>query len=944
MIKEMPKTYQPQAFEQDIYRCWEENECFKARRDPEKKHRQFTIVMPPPNITGELHMGHALDDTLQDALIRYHRMKGDPTLWLPGTDHAAIATENRIAERLHEEGLSKKTIGREAFLKRAWEWRDLYGGRITEQIRRLGASCDWSRERFTMDEGLSRAVNVFFERLYQKGLIYRGNRIINWCTTCKTALSDAEVEYEEQAGKLWFIRYPGEDGSAGVVVATTRPETMLGDTGVAAHPDDPRYAHLKDTRVILPLMDRPIPVIFDEYVEKEFGTGAVKMTPAHDPNDFEIAVRHGLPFLRVINDDGTMNENAGPYQGLSGLEAREKILKDLEARGLLVKTEAYTHNVGGCYRCHHTVEPLLSLQWFVKMKPLAEPAIRAVKNKKDKTDGESIVREKPNGEKADEDKSRSDEADGGYGKIRFLPQRFESVYLNWMENIRDWCISRQLWWGHRIPAYYCDECGEMTVSADAPQTCKCGARLRQDEDVLDTWFSSALWPFSTLGWPGQTDDLQYFYPTSTLVTAYDIIFFWVARMIFSGIELTGKSPFDTVMIHGLIRDEKGRKMSKSLGNGINPLDVIDTHGADALRFSLVYGLASGNDINFSMDRVEAARNFANKVYNASRFVLINLEGEESIGGKALDLSDQWILTRLNDCVRETTAHMEAYDLGLAASCVYDFAWSEFCDWYIEWAKPRLLGDGAQKKTAQAVLLHCLKGLLKLLHPFMPFVTESIWRELPSGTNEIPPSESGEASEKGLLMISAWPEYDETLYFPKEAALCSGIMEAIKSVRGLRAEMKVEPSRRVRLVIKPADEEWRAALRGSESAFQRLCGAASIEATSNKEGIEAGDGKGSAEVIENKDSTTVKTVSIVCPAAEIFIPLGDLVDIARERVRLEKEKQSIENEIFRAEKMLNNPGYLSKAPEALIAATREKLEQNRRMLEKVTLRFEEAQLP
>lgn len=875
MQKEMPKTYQPQEFEKEMYKGWEENGYFVANPVPGKK--PFTIVMPPPNITGELHMGHALDGTVQDILTRFHRMKGDPTLWLPGTDHAAIATEARIVNAMAEEGITKQSIGREGFLKRAWAWKDTYGGRISEQFRRLGASCDWSRERFTMDEGLSHAVNEVFVRLYEKGLIYRGDRIINWCPCCKTALSDAEVEYEEQQSKLWHIRYPAEDGSEGVVIATTRPETMLGDTGVAVHPDDPRYAHLRGKRVILPLMNRAIPVVFDTYADPAFGTGAVKMTPAHDPNDFEVAMRHHLEILRVMNDDGSMNENAGIYQGMGGLEARKRIVASLDEQGYLIKVEPYTHNVGTCYRCHKTVEPLVSRQWFVKMKPLAEPAIEVVKN----------------------------------GETKFLPQRFEKVYLNWMENIRDWCISRQLWWGHRIPAYYCDACGEMVVQRTAPHACPaCGQPMRQDEDVLDTWFSSALWPFSTLGWPDNTDDLQYFYPTSVLVTAYDIIFFWVARMIFSGISQMGKTPFHTVMIHGLLRDEKGRKMSKSLGNGINPLALIDTYGADALRFSLVYGVASGNDMNFSVDKVEAARNFANKVYNASRFVLMNLNEAESLTNKTLELADQWILTRLNACVAETTTHLDTCELVYAAQCVYDFAWSEFCDWYIEWAKPRMLAeDVAQRKTVQAVLLHCLKGLLRLLHPFMPFLTESIWQQLPG--------------VEGSIMLSDWPAFDAAIDFPEEAAACTGIMDVIRAVRVLRAEMKVEPSRRIRLLAIPVSNHWQDALLSSENAFQRLCGASSIES------------------IKSAKDITVKTVSIVCPTAEILIPMGDLVDAQKELARLEKEKQTIENEIKRAEGMLSNAGYLEKAPPALIETTKEKLVSSRQMLEAVVRRIEEA---
>ncbi len=874
MKAEMPKTYQPQQFEAEMYREWEEKGYFTARRVPGKK--PFTIVMPPPNITGQLHMGHAMDGAMQDILTRYHRMKGDPTLWLPGTDHAAIATEARIVGAMAQEGLSKEDIGRDAFLARAWAWREKYGGRIVEQFRRLGASCDWSRERFTMDEGLSRAVAEVFVRLYDKGLIYRGERIINWCPECRTTLSDVEVEFEEQNSQLWHIRYPGEDGSEGVIVATTRPETMLGDTGVAVHPDDDRYTRLRGKNVMLPILNRPIPVVFDEYVEKEFGTGAVKMTPAHDPNDFDVAQRHNLPLLRVMNDDGTMNENAGPYAGMGALDCRKAVVAELEKQGLLIKVEPYTHNVGTCYRCHHTVEPLASRQWFERMKPLAEPAIDVVKE----------------------------------GKTAFVPPRFEKIYLNWMENIRDWCISRQLWWGHRIPAYHCDACGEMVVAKEAPAACpKCGQPMRQDSDVLDTWFSSALWPFSTLGWPEETEDLAYFYPTTALVTGYDIIFFWVARMIFSGIEQMGETPFDTVLIHGLVRDAQGRKMSKSLDNGIDPQEIIDEYGADALRFALVFGVSSGNDMSFSTEKVEAARNFANKVYNASRFVLMNLDGDEPLGGKALELADKWILTRLTACARDMTAHFDEYDLGLAAQRIYDFAWSEFCDWYIEWAKPRLM-DGAPeaKKTAQAVLLHCLKGLLRLLHPIMPFLTESIWQALP-GTD-------------GTIMLADWPLPDAALDFPAEAAECEGIMEAIRTVRALRAEMKVEPSRRVRLLAIPAEARWAEALKASEQAFQRLAGASAVE------------------IIQSAASVAEKTVSVVCPAAEILIPLGDLVDAAKELARLAKEKAGVENEIRRAEGMLNNAGYLAKAPAELVETTRAKLAESRTMLIAIERRMEE----
>ena len=695
---DMPTRFDPQAIESDIYKAWEESGAFVAHRVEGKK--PFTIVMPPPNITGQLHMGHALDCILQDAPIRYHRMKGDPTLWLPGTDHAAIATEVKIVDAMRKEGLTKESLGREKFLERAWDWKKEYGGRIVNQQRRMGISCDWSRERFTMDEGCSRAVREVFVRLYEKDLIYRGQRMINWCPSCQSALSDAEVVYKEQDSHLWYIRYPGADGGEGVVVATTRPETMLGDTGVAVNPKDERYTELVGKKVILPIMNREIPVVADDYVEMEFGTGAVKMTPAHDPNDFEVAQRHNLEIITVTNDDGTMNENAGSYNGMDPMECRKAVVAELEKLGYLVKIEDYKHNVGFCYRHEQTVvEPRLSEQWFVKMKPLAEPAIAAVRE----------------------------------GKTKFVPDRFSKIYYNWMENIRDWCISRQLWWGHRIPAWYCDDCGEMSVSRTDLTTCpKCGsAHIRQDEDVLDTWFSSALWPFSTLGWPDETEDLKYFYPTTMLVTGYDIIFFWVARMIFSGVEHMGETPFETVLIHGLVRDEQGRKMSKSLGNGVDPLEVVDEYGADALRFSLVMGVSPGNDTRYSRDKVESARNFANKVWNASRFVLMNVAERNEIDPAKLEIADKWILSRLQIAIREISDHMEDGDFGLAATKIYDFAWSEFCDWYIELSKARLLGeDGESKETVKAVLLYVLESLIKLLHPFMPFLTEQVYKYLP----------------------------------------------------------------------------------------------------------------------------------------------------------------------------------------------------------------------
>ena len=864
---EMEKVFNPQEIEGELYQEWEESGYFTAHRDEGK--RPFTIVMPPPNITGQLHMGHAMDGVMQDALTRYHRMLGDATLWLPGTDHASIATEVKIVEQMKKEGLTKEQIGREAFLARAWDWKKEYGGRIARQTRRLGASCDWSRERFTMDAGCSDAVIEVFNRLYEKGLIYRGDRIINWCPVCKTALSDAEVEFEEQASHIWHIRYPGERGD--VVVATTRPETMLGDTGVAVNPNDPRYTGLIGKTVTLPLVNREIPIVADDYVDMAFGTGAVKMTPAHDPNDFEVAQRHGLAILRVMNDDGSMNENAGKYAGMASLACRKAVVDELKALGLLVKVEDYSHNVGTCYRCHTTVEPLVSRQWFVKMKPLAEPAIAAVRE----------------------------------GKTQIVPERFEKTYFNWMENIRDWCISRQLWWGHRIPAWYCKDCGETVVARKAPATCpKCGcAHLHQDEDVLDTWFSSALWPFSTLGWPEQTADLKYFYPTDVLVTGYDIIFFWVARMIFSGIEQMGEPPFHTVLIHGLVRDAQGRKMSKSLGNGVDPLEVIERYGADALRFSLVMGVSPGNDMRFSTDKVESARNFANKIWNASRFVLMNLDGYESLEGKALELPDQWILTRFNETVDEVTQHLNHYDLGLAAQKIYDFAWSEFCDWYIELAKARLQGEG--KPAACAVLIHVLTGILKLLHPFMPFLTDAVYRYLPGA--------------EGTIMLADWPRADAHRY-AQEAGRMEGIMEIIRAVRNLRAEMNVAVGRRAHLILSPK-EGWRDALAGAEAYFKRLAWVSELSLT------QAGE------------PAPEKTVSAVCAAAELYIPLGDLVDIQKEIARLEKELKGLEGEIARAQGKLGNPGFVNKAPAALVEQEKAKLEVNRGMLSSLKERID-----
>ena len=856
---DMATRFNPQEIEADLYKAWEESGAFVAHRVEGKK--PFTIVMPPPNITGQLHMGHAMDCVLQDAPIRYHRMKGDPTLWLPGTDHAAIATEVRIVNEMRKEGLTKESIGREAFLERAWNWKKEYGGRIVHQQRKMGISCDWSRERFTMDEGCSRAVREVFVRLYEKGLIYRGNRMVNWCPACQSAISDAEVVYKDVASHLWYIRYPGADGSEGVVVATTRPETMLGDTGVAVNPADERYTDLVGKKVILPIMNKEIPVVADDYVEMDFGTGAVKMTPAHDPNDFEVAQRHNLEIITVTNDDGTMNENAGRFAGMDPMACRKAVVDELEQLGLLVKIEDYSHNVGFCYRHGDTpVEPRLSEQWFVKMKTLAEPAIAAVRE----------------------------------GRTKFVPERFSKMYYNWMENIRDWCISRQLWWGHRIPVWYCDDCGEMTVSREDPTACpKCGGKLHQDEDVLDTWFSSALWPFSTLGWPDNTEDLKYFYPTNMLVTGYDIITFWVSRMMVSGIEQMGETPFETVLIHGLVRDELGRKMSKSLGNGVDPLEVVEEYGADALRFSLVMGVSPGNDTRYSRDKVEAARNFANKVWNASRFVLMNVNERKEFDPAKLETADKWVLSRLQEAIRDVSDHMEDGDFGLAATKIYDFAWSEFCDWYIELSKSRLLGeDGESKDTVKAVLLYVIENLLKLLHPFMPFLTEQVYKYLPDS--------------EGFLMLQKWPEYNEAFLFAEDEQKMQGIMEIIRTIRNLRSEMNVAPGKRTRLMLLPGDG-WKETLEGGDGYFRRLAGASEVE------------------ILSDRNQVTGKTVSAVVAAGELFIPLGDLVDFEKEIARLTKELENLKKETARSEGMLKNQGFLAKAPAHLVQQEKDKLE-------------------
>ena len=871
----MEKVYSPSQIEDRIYEKWESSGAFKPVIDPAKK--PFTIVMPPPNITGQLHIGHALDEMPQDVLIRYHRMKGDPTLWVPGTDHAAIATEVKVVESLAKEGLTKHDIGREKFLERTWEWKKEYGGRIVRQLRKLGVSCDWSRERFTMDEGLSRAVRETFVRLYEKGLIYRGKRMINWCPACQSALSDAEVEYVEQQSFLWHIRYPGPDGRD-IVVATTRPETMLGDTAVCVNPKDERYTDLVGKTVLLPIMNKQIPIVADDYAEMEFGTGAVKMTPAHDPNDYEVALRHNLDVICVLTEDGHMNENAGRFQGMTTMECRKAVVKELEDEGYLVKVEPYTHNVGTCYRHHDTVvEPYLSDQWFVSMKPLAEPAIDVAKN----------------------------------GQLQFVPDRFRKTYLNWMENIRDWCISRQLWWGHRIPAFYCDTCGEMFVSREDLTTCpKCGAPLRQDEDVLDTWFSSALWPFSTLGWPDETEDFKYFYPNSVLSCGYDIIFFWLARMVFSGIEQTGKLPFHTALFHGLVRDAQGRKMSKSLGNGIDPIEIINKYGADALRFSLSINVSPGSDIRLSEEKVESYRNFANKIWNAARFVLMNLQGftPEGIPTDKLTLADQWILTQFQSAARDITENLEAFDLGYAATRIYDFAWSTFCDWYIEIAKQGLYGDDpVRKKTTQEVLYYVLIGILKLLHPFMPFITEEIYGYLPG--------------VDGMLISAQWPEIRPEYDFPAEAARMEGIMEIVRTIRNMRAEMNVAPGRRASLILKP-HEGWKDALSTAEGYFTRLAFASSLT------------------ILDPSSPNPEKSASAVTEACELFMPLGELVDVEKELKRLEKDKKSLEGEIARASGKLSNPGFLSKAPANLVEQEKTKLETNKQLLEKLAARIQE----
>lgn len=859
MSKELAKAYEPKEVEDRIYDFWMKGKYFHAEVDPKKK--PYTIVIPPPNITGQLHLGHAMDETLQDTLIRWRRMQGYSALWLPGTDHASIATEAKIVEAMRKEGITKEEIGREKFLERAWAWKDQYGGRIVEQLKKLGSSCDWDRLRFTMDEGCNKAVNHVFKKLYDKGLIYRGERIINWCPHCKTSISDAEVVFEEKEGSFWHLRYPLSDGSGYIELATTRPETMLGDTAVAVHPDDERYKALVGKTVILPLVNKEIPIIADSYVEQDFGTGVVKITPAHDPNDFEVGLRHNLPVINVMDDGGVINENGGKYAGMPALEARKQIVKDLDEAGFLIKIEPIKHNVGTCYRCGTVVEPRVSTQWFVKMEPLAKPAIDAVKD----------------------------------GDIRFIPERMDKVYYNWMENIKDWCISRQLWWGHQIPAWYC-ECGETIVSETVPTVCpKCGGtHLTRDPDTLDTWFSSALWPFSTLGWPDNTEELKYFYPTNTLVTGYDIIFFWVARMIFSGLEHMGEVPFNTVFFHGLIRDAQGRKMSKSLGNGVDPLDVISVYGADALRFTLVTGNSPGNDLRFSEEKVSASRNFANKIWNAARFILMNIEGKDIDCAlpKKLYTSDKWILNRFNNVTAAVTENLEKFELGMAVSKLYDFIWDDFCDWYIELAKIRMNGaDEESADSARRVLVWTMSNTLKLLHPFMPYITEEIWQTLPH---------DGEA-----LIVAKWPEYDEALSFPQEAKNLENVMALIRAIRTRRNEMNVPPSKKAHIYIDTAHP----APYGEASEF--------IARLAYGSKVEIGTG-----------FDVQGAVTAVTDDAKALLPMDDLVDKAAETARLNKELANAQKQLDTVKAKLANEKFTSKAPQNVIdgvKANGEKLE-------------------
>ncbi|MGN0622560.1 MAG: valine--tRNA ligase [Oscillospiraceae bacterium] len=865
MKKELSKLYEPSQVEDKIYKFWQDNNYFHAERDSQKK--PYTIVIPPPNVTGQLHMGHALDETLQDILIRWKRMSGYSALWLPGTDHAAIATEAKIVEAMRKEGITKEDLGRDGFMERAWAWKEQYGGRIVEQLKKLGSSCDWERERFTMDEGCSKAVKEVFVKYYNKGLIYRGERMINWCPHCKTSLSDAEVTFEDQAGHFWHLRYPLKDGSGYVELATTRPETLLGDTAVAVNPNDERYKDIVGKTLILPLVGREIPVVADDYVEMDFGTGVVKITPAHDPNDFEVGKRHDLEVINVMTDDAKIVDDYPDYAGMDRYEARKKIVEDLEKGGFLVKVEEHQHNVGTCYRCGTTVEPKVSTQWFVKMKPLAQPAIDAVKN----------------------------------GETKFVPERFEKIYFHWLENIRDWCISRQIWWGHQIPAFYCDDCGEMVVTKESSAVCpKCGKPMRQDPDTLDTWFSSALWPFSTLGWPDEnSEDFKYFYPTNTLVTGYDIIPFWVMRMMFSGIECTGKVPFDTVLIHGLVRDSQGRKMSKSLGNGIDPLEIIDQYGADALRFMLATGNAPGNDMRFIEEKVKASRNFANKVWNAARFIMMNLPD----GFKAdklpenLNVEDKWIVSKFNTLAKEINQNLEAFELGVAVQKLYDFIWDVYCDWYIELTKPRITAGGDTALTAQTVLVWVMKGMLKLLHPFMPYITEEIWQAL--------------VNDGSAIIVSDFPVYDETLDFAEDEAKFEKIITAIKGIRATRSDMNVPPSVKAKVYIETAYAD---VFEAGRMFFERLASASEVDI---------------ADKWDIPDSVTVVT-----DAARIFIPLSDIVDTEKELARLNKEKKAVQKDLDFLGGKLSNQGFLAKAPEKLIEAEKAKLAKAQEKMAKI----------
>lgn len=882
MSTSIPSKYNPKEFEDKIYKIWLDEKCFRAEINKEKK--PFTIVMPPPNITGQLHMGHALDQTLQDVLIRWKRMIGYEALWLPGSDHASIATEVKVVERLKkEEGKTKEDIGRDEFLKRAWRWKEEFGGRIVEQVKKLGNSCDWSRERFTMDEGCNEAVTEFFIRLYEKGLIYKGKRIINWCPDCLTTLSDIEVEHEDTAGKYYYVKYPYVDNNDEYfIIATTRPETIFGDVAIAVHPDDERYKHLIGRKVTVPLVGREIPIIADEYPDMEKGTGALKITPAHDPNDFEIGLRHNLDQISCMNEDGTMNEVAGKYQGMNRFECREAFVKELEEKGYLSKTEDTDHNVGTCYRCHNIIEPRISDQWFVKMKPLAGPALKVVEDK----------------------------------EMQLVPDRFTKIYNHWLENIRDWCISRQLWWGHRIPAYYCQDCNEMMVQKEAPEKCrKCGStNIIQDEDVLDTWFSSGLWPFSTLGWPHETEDLKYFYPTDVLVTGYDIIFFWVIRMVFSALEVTGQSPFKYTFIHGLVRDAEGRKMSKSLGNGIDPLEVIDNYGADALRFMLMTGISPGNDTRFNYDRLESSRNFANKLWNASRFVLMNIGGkltDKETAEKNYKPEDKWIISRSVKAAKEVTDNLEKFELGLAAQRIYDFIWSEYCDWYIEIVKPRLYGpEGDDKETAKFVLIKVLKDVLKLLHPYMPFITEEIWSYLPDTSTR--------------LVRADWPECSEEEIFEEAEENLEFIMEAVRSIRNIRAEMNVLPSRKARAIFIPSSSKAKQFIESGAKYFSTLANITEVT------------------IVKDKTEIGEDTASSVIYGAEIYLPLADLIDYEKEIERLKKEKARLEDELKRVNGKLNNEKFMSKAPESVVEEEKEKLHKYQSMMEKVLERLNQMQ--